>query len=231
LSLQVRTGEVLGVTGLLGSGFDELPYLLFGARPCFGGELRTPDATYSMSSMTPQRALAAGMALIPADRQRDGSIGSLTVASNVMMQVLDDYRPMSLKLRGLSRRAGELCDEFDVRPNDPARNYQSLSGGNQQKALVAKWMQTEPQLLLLHEPTQGVDVGAREQIFRMLSAAAEGGMSILCASSDYEQLAAICDRVLVIGNGRIVRELTGADVVKERIAEQVYNSVTLAEAE
>jgi ribose transport system ATP-binding protein len=231
LSLQVRTGEVLGVTGLLGSGFDELPYLLFGARPCFGGELRTPDATYSMSSMTPQRALAAGIALIPADRQRDGSIGSLTIASNVMMQVLDDYRPMSLKLRGLSRRAGELCDEFDVRPNDPGRNYQSLSGGNQQKALVAKWMQTEPQLLLLHEPTQGVDVGAREQIFRMLSAAAEGGMSILCASSDYEQLAAICDRVLVIGNGRIVRELTGADVVKERIAEQVYNSVTLAEAE
>jgi ribose transport system ATP-binding protein len=231
LALQVRTGEVLGVTGLLGSGFDELPYLLFGARPCFGGELRTPDATYSMSSMTPQRALAAGIALIPADRQRDGSIGSLTIGSNVMMQVLDDYRPMSLKLRGLSRRAGELCDEFDVRPNDPGRNYQSLSGGNQQKALVAKWMQTEPQLLLLHEPTQGVDVGAREQIFRMLSAAAEGGMSILCASSDYEQLAAICDRVLVIGNGRIVRELTGADVVKERIAEQVYNSVTLAEAE
>jgi ribose transport system ATP-binding protein len=231
LSLQVRTGEVLGVTGLLGSGFDELPYLLFGARPCFGGELRTADATYSMSSMTPQRALAAGMALIPADRQRDGSIGSLTVGSNVMMQVLDDYRPMSLKLRGLSRKAGELCDEFDVRPSDPGRNYQSLSGGNQQKALVAKWMQTEPQLLLLHEPTQGVDVGAREQIFRMLSAAAERGMSILCASSDYEQLAAICDRVLVIGNGRIVRELTGADVVKERIAEQVYNSVTLAEAE
>ena len=231
LSLEVRAGEVLGVTGLLGSGFDELPYLLFGARPCFGGELRTEGATYSLASLTPQRALGAGISLIPADRQRDGSIGALSVGSNVMMQVLDDYRPMSLKLRGLSRKAGELCDEFDVRPNDPGRNYQSLSGGNQQKALVAKWMQTEPHLLLLHEPTQGVDVGAREQIFRMLSAAAESGMSILCASSDYEQLAAICDRVLVLGNGQIVRELTGADVVKERIAEQVYNSVTLAEAE
>ena len=231
LSLEVRAGEVLGVTGLLGSGFDEVPYLLFGARPCFGGELRTEGATYSLASMTPQRALAAGISLIPADRQRDGSIGALSVGSNVMMQVLDDYRPMSLKLRGLSRKAGELCEEFDVRPSDPGRNYQSLSGGNQQKALVAKWMQTEPHLLLLHEPTQGVDVGAREQIFRMLSAAAEGGMSILCASSDYEQLAAICDRVLVLGNGQIVRELTGDDVAKERIAEQVYNSVTLAEAE
>jgi ribose transport system ATP-binding protein len=110
-------------------------------------------------------------------------------------------------------------------------NYQSLSGGNQQKALLAKWMQTEPHLLLLHEPTQGVDVGARVQIFRMLSAAAEGGMAIICASSDYEQLAAICDRVLVIGNGQVVRELTGEDVAKERIAEQVYNSVTLAGAQ
>ncbi len=98
-----------------------------------------------------------------------------------------------------------------MRPNDPGRNYQSLSGGNQQKALVAKWMQTEPRLLLLHEPTQGVDVGCpRADLPRCSRAAAERGMSILCASSDYEQLAAICDRVLVIGNGRIVRELTGA---------------------
>ena len=232
LSLEVRAGEVLGVTGLLGSGFDELPYLLFGARPCFGGELRTAGATYvagvdDAAARARRRHLAHPRR--PAARRQHRRADS--VASNVMMQVLDDYRPMSLKLRGLSRKAGELCDEFDVRPNDPGRNYQSLSGGNQQKALVAKWMQTEPQLLLLHEPTQGVDVGAREQIFRMLSAAAEGGMSILCASSDYEQLAAICDRVLVLGNGRIVRELTGADVAKERIAEQVYNSVTLAEAE
>jgi ribose transport system ATP-binding protein len=231
LSLDVRQGEVLGVTGLLGSGFDELPYLLFGARPCFAGELRIDGAAYDLRSMTPQRALAAGMALIPADRQRDGSVGSLSVASNVMMQVLGDYRPVNLQLRRISRRARGLCEEYDVRPNDPGLNYQSLSGGNQQKALLAKWMQTEPQLLLLHEPTQGVDVGAREQIFRMLSAAAEGGMSIICASSDYEQLASICDRVLVIGNGQIVRELTDEDVAKDRIAEQVYNSVTLAGAQ
>jgi ribose transport system ATP-binding protein len=228
LSIEVHEGEVLGVTGLLGSGFDELPYLVFGARPCFGGELRIDGATYDLRSMTPQRALAAGMALIPADRQRDGSVGSLSVGLNVMMQVLGDYRPGNLQLRRISRRARELCEEYDVRPNDPGMNYQSLSGGNQQKALLAKWMQTEPHLLLLHEPTQGVDVGARVQIFRMLSDAAEGGMAIICASSDYEQLAAICDRVLVIGNGQVVRELTGEDIAKDRIAEQVYNSVTLA---
>ena len=222
---------MLGVTGLLGSGFDELPYLLFGARPCFGGELHTGDAVYALRSMTSARALAAGMALIPADRQRDGSVGSLSIGHNVMMQVLDSYRPGCLKLRTMDGKSAELCNEYDVRPNDPRRTYQSLSGGNQQKALLAKWMQTDPSLLLLHEPTQGVDVGAREQIFRMLSAAADGGVSIICASSDYEQLATICDRVLVIGDGRIVRELKGEDIVKERIAEQVYNSSTLASVE
>jgi ribose transport system ATP-binding protein len=149
----------------------------------------------------------------------------------MMLQVLGEYQPAQLQLRRMRRKSQELLDQYDVRPPDPGLAYQSLSGGNQQKALLAKWLQTQPPLLLLHEPTQGVDVGAREQIFRTLSASAEKGMAIICASSDYEQLAAVCDRVLVLGNGRVVRELTGGEVTKERIAEQVYNSVTLAEAE
>lgn len=231
LSFEVREGEVLGITGLMGSGFDEVPYLLFGARPCEGGELKMADASYQLGAMTPERALAAGIALVPADRQRDGSVGSLPVGENVMLQVLGRYQPMRLQRRRLRKTAAGLLDEYDVRPSDPALAYQSLSGGNQQKALLAKWMQTGPRLVLLHEPTQGVDVGAREQIFRMLSAAAEGGTSFVCSSSDYEQLAAVCDRVLVVGNGKIVRELVGAEVGKDRIAEQVYNSVTLADAE
>ncbi len=231
LSFDVREGEVLGITGLMGSGFDEVPYLLFGARPCRGGELRMEDASYQLGSMTPERALAAGMALVPADRQRDGSVGSLPVGENVMLQVLAHYQPMRLQRRRLRRTAAGLLEEYDVRPADPDLAYQSLSGGNQQKALLAKWMQTDPRLVLLHEPTQGVDVGAREQIFRMLAAAAKGGTSFLCSSSDYEQLAVVCDRVLVIGNGKVVRELTGDEVGKDRIAEQVYNSVTLADAE
>ena len=113
--------------------------------------------------------------------------------------------------------------EFDVRPNDPSLPYGALSGGNQQKALLAKWLQTEPRLLLLDEPTQGVDVGARQQIFELIRAAAEErGMFVVCASSDYEQLAAICDRVIVFGRGRVFRELVGAELTKERITEQCY---------
>jgi len=120
------------------------------------------------------------------------------------------------------RESRELLGTFDVRPNQPRMPYGSLSGGNQQKALLAKWLQTRPSILLLHEPTQGVDVGARQQIFELMRAAAAGGACVVCASSDYEQLAAVCDRVLVFGRGRVARELVGGDVTKDRIIEQSY---------
>ena len=100
--------------------------------------------------------------------------------------------------------------------------YHSLSGGNQQKALLAKWLQTDPRLLLLHEPTQGVDIGARGQIFETITGAAEKGMSVVCASTDYEQLAQICDRVLIVAEGRVSQELSKDELDKHRIAEQVH---------
>jgi ribose transport system ATP-binding protein len=166
------------------------------------------------------------MAFIPGDRHRDGSIASLAVADNVTMQVMPGFfRGGRLERGKMVRRARELGREFDVRPNEPRLRYSALSGGNQQKALLAKWLQTEPSLLLLHEPTQGVDVGARQQIFAMIRESAAGGTSVVCSSSDYEQLATICDRVLIFAGGRIVQQLRGGDVTKERITEQCYNSL------
>jgi ribose transport system ATP-binding protein len=140
------------------------------------------------------------------------------------LSVLNRYfNGVSLERRRMRRETGALMQEFDVRPNDPSLPYGALSGGNQQKALLAKWFQTEPLLLLLDEPTQGVDVGARQQIFGLIRAAVEEhGMHVLCASSDYEQLSLLCDRVIVFGRGRIWRELVGDDVTKERIVEQSY---------
>jgi ribose transport system ATP-binding protein len=126
--------------------------------------------------------------------------------------------------------AAELGRTFDVRPNDPRMLYSALSGGNQQKALLAKWLRGKPRLLLLHEPTQGVDVGARQQIFAMMGDAAEQGASVICASADYEQLAAVCDRVLIFARGRIVQQLVGHQVTKERITEQCYNSQAIPES-
>ena len=108
-------------------------------------------------------------------------------------------------------------------------NLDELSGGNQQKALLAKWLQTKPALLVLDEPTQGVDVGARQQVYEALDAATARGAAILCASTDAEQLAAICHRVLVFSRGRIVHELSGDDVSKEEITERCYNSMSAEE--
>lgn len=224
IGFDVRRGEIIGLTGLLGSGFEDVPYLLFGARHAADGTLETPEKAYSLPSMTPQRALRAGIALIPADRQRLGCVASLTVAENITLTTLPAFkRPYGLDRRAMSQSASTLVSQFDVRPSDPKALYGSLSGGNQQKAMLAKWLQTKPGLTLLHEPTQGVDIGARSQIFSMLRTAADDGGTVICASADYEQLAAICDRVLLFARRRIVGEIEGA-VSKHDIAEKVYSS-------
>ncbi|MFL5927403.1 MAG: sugar ABC transporter ATP-binding protein [Gaiellaceae bacterium] len=224
VSFAMHEGEVVGLTGLIGSGFEEVPHLLYGARQANAGLLTIHELPIDLTHLKPAAAIRAGLALIPADRKTDGSVGTLAVDENVALSVLDRYfNGVVLDRRRMRRETGELMQDFDVRPNDPSLPYGALSGGNQQKALLAKWFQTEPRLLLLDEPTQGVDVGARQQIYELIrTAAQERGMHVLCASSDYEQLASLCDRVLVFGRGRVWRELVGAEVTKERIIEQSY---------
>jgi ribose transport system ATP-binding protein len=224
VSFQMHEGEIVGVTGLMGSGFEEIPYLLFGARAARAGRLVVRGDETDLTRVTPTTSTRAGIVLIPADRKTDGSVGSLPVVENLALAVLDNYfNGLALELRRMRRETRALMQEFDVRPNDPSLPYGALSGGNQQKALLAKWFQTEPRLLLLDEPTQGVDVGARQQIFELIRAGVdERGMHVLCASSDYEQLALLCDRVIVFGRGRVWRELVGDDVTKDRIIEQSY---------
>jgi ribose transport system ATP-binding protein len=151
----------------------------------------------------------------------------LAVTDNVTMPVLATrFRRWMLDRGGMARVAGELGERFDVRPPNPLLPMSSLSGGNQQKVLLAKWLQQSPRLVLLDEPTQGVDIGARQTVFRQISDAAIGGAAVLCASSDYEQLAAICSRVLIFSECRVVATLTGAHITKEAIAEQRLGSST-----
>jgi ribose transport system ATP-binding protein len=231
VSFELHAGEVLGLTGLLGSGFDEVPYLVFGAVTARGGSLRLGAATFDLPRLRPDAALEAGIALLPANRQQHGSVASLPVADNVSLPVLDEYfSGIRLERRRMLQGTRRLLQEFDVRPSDPHLPYGALSGGNQQKALLAKWLQTRPKLLLLHEPTQGVDVGARQQIFGLIREAAESGVYVVCASADYEQLALICDRILVLGRGRIARQLVGDAITKDRIIEQCYAASAAEEA-
>jgi ribose transport system ATP-binding protein len=225
LSLGVTQGEILGLTGLVGSGFEDFPYLVFGARRVQRGELVLGMETHDLRTMQPHRAISLGIALLPADRLQDGSIPSLSVLDNVSMQVMNEYSTLSKLHRGkLQGDSRTLMRKFDVRPPEPRATFESLSGGNQQKVVLAKWIQTNPKILLLHEPTVGVDVGARQQIFNLIRDAAVAGTAVICCSADYEQLAELCDRVLIIANGRIVRELSGTDLTKERIAEQCLTS-------
>jgi len=223
LSLDLPRGQVVGITGLPGSGFEELPYLLFGARRARSGRLALDDEI-DLTTLTPARALAAGIALLPADRSRDGAVGSLSVGANVTLPALDLYAGRTrLDRRRLRDGAAVLLAEQDVRPPDPGLAFEALSGGNQQKALLAKWLQTHPRLLLLDDPTRGVDVCARERILAALRQTAGAGAAVLCSSSDHEQLADLCGRVLVFSDGRVVEELAGPELTKEGIARRCHS--------
>jgi ribose transport system ATP-binding protein len=229
LSLELRAGEVLGVTGLVGSGFEEIPYALFGSVNVDAGTINLFGRDLENGKHNPLRAMQAGLGLIPGNRQREGSIPSLPMSDNLMQLSIGNYfRSGMLRLSALRQDAAGLMDTYDVRPRDPALSYGSFSGGNQQKALMAKWLEQKPKVLLLHEPTQGVDVGARLMILGLVRQAAADGAGVICASSDYEQLAMICDRVLVLSQGRVHCELTGDEITKENITEQCLLSAASA---
>ncbi|MFF0816866.1 sugar ABC transporter ATP-binding protein [Rhodococcus sp. NPDC003318] len=218
VGFDIRAGEVVGLTGIAGSGYDDVLPALYGARPARGGTLTVGTETMTLASITPIRALARKVVYVPPDRKVEGSAPELTVAENVTLPVLG--RGL-LNPKVLGTTASELAGHCDVRPRDPQAVYGSLSGGNQQKALLGKWLQTDPRLVLLAEPTQGVDVGARARIFEMLRDTASGGAGIVVASSDYEQLSVLCDRVLVFSHGHVVAELTGDHLSKHHISDSV----------
>jgi ribose transport system ATP-binding protein len=220
-SLDLAAGEVVGVTGLIGSGYDEIPYLIYGAREARGGTLDIGGRGVELTKIRPRDAIRHGVVLVPADRANAGVIGTLPVADNVTMPTLASrFRWWMLRRRAMTAEAGEMGRRFEVRPADPTMTVASLSGGNQQKVVLAKWLQMAPKLILLDEPTQGVDIGARQTVFRHIASAASAGAAVLCASSDYEQLAAICSRVLIFAAGRVIAILEGAEINKEAIVER-----------
>ena len=228
VGIDVGSGEIIGLTGLIGSGFDRVCAAAYGAVPAFGGRLELESGgAIDLASIGPSRAIEAGLAYLPADRLGEAGVGGLSVAENEMLPVLERMRGrFGLDRRRMARTAHELGASFDVKPNAPILPLMALSGGNQQKALLAKWLQTKPRLILLDEPTQGVDVGARQQLLAALDEASRGGAGILLASTDWEQLAQICHRVIVFARGRAVMELAGAQLDKETIAECCYHSMT-----
>ena len=229
-SVDLHRGEVIGLTGLLGMGQEQVPHLLFGSQRARGGEVLLGGKTYELHRLTPRRAIDAGIALLPANRLREGAAQAATVVENVTLPTVGRYFTGGLLHHRRERRAvGERLREFKVVPPEPNRLFASLSGGNQQKALLAKWFSTRPQIFLLHEPTQGVDIGAKQQIFGQIRDLAQAGGAVIIASTEYEDLAHLCDRVLVVRDGDVVAELRGADLTEHRIVEQCFASERAAE--
>jgi len=229
ISLSVHKGEVLGVTGLVGSGFEHLPYLLLGGTSAQRGTLRLGSTTLDLPRVRPAAAVRAGLALVPGNRLADGVVADFSVSDNINLPVLHTFfKGRLLRNRRLVSHARQLMERMDVRPLKPEAAMSALSGGNQQKAVLAKWLQVEPRLLVLHEPTQGVDVGAREQIVREVRAAAAAGTAVIVATSDYEHLEAVADRVLVLADGALRAELSGTGVTKQRISEICLTSTATA---
>ena len=228
LSLTVAPGEILGLTGLIGSGYDAVPALLYGARRATKGQLKIGGRSIALRSVEPPAALARRIVYLPADRLGAAGVGSLPVGDNVGLPVLGRLRRgLGLFARDIESHAATLGAQAGVKPNIPALPLSALSGGNAQKALLAKWLQVDPQLLLLDEPTQGVDVGARQDIWDALDRAAAGGACVLIGSTDYEQLAKLCHRVLVFSRGQIITEISGAALTKDAIAEACFRATHL----
>jgi ribose transport system ATP-binding protein len=229
VSLELAPGETLGVTGLVGMGWDEVPYLIYGATRATSGEVTLDGGSVPAAEMSPERSVRSGMALVPANRLRDGMVASLTIEDNVALPVLRrHFSGGRLHLGALRESVADVLRRVEARPAEPARRIGTLSGGNQQRAVLGKWLQIEPAVLLLHEPTQGVDVGARKQIFELIRDATKAGRGVLIAAGDNEDLGHLCDRVLIFRDGRVVCELSGDEVTPERILDESYRPAAAA---
>ena len=226
VDLQILEGEIVGLTGLLGSGFEDVPSLIFGAKKAVRGTALMGGKLHDLTTMEPARAIEAGIVLIPADRQHDGLSQSLSIVDNITLQLLDTQRAKyGLSRSKMLRTTERLMEDFDIRPRGPLRKISELSGGNQQKVLLAKWLASEPRVVLLDEPTRGVDVGSRHDILQKIQAAVvRDGLSVLCVSSEPDQLVELCDRVIVMGGGRVASEIGRSELTKDRIVERCYSA-------
>ena len=206
-------------------GQDELPYVIAGARGCLAGSIEVDGRTLASGRLAD--AIRAGVALVPAERRRDGLWMEASATENLGVARASRFWRRGHYDRAQERAvARELADRFGLRPRDPSIMTSALSGGNQQKVLLAKWLQLEPRVVLLHEPTQGVDIGAKLEIHRLVRTFAESAGAAVCVfSSDHVEVAELCDRAIVMSRGRVAGTIRRPELSTHRIVEMA-NEVT-----
>ncbi len=230
ISFDLHAGEIVGVAGLLGAGSEDLPYLLFGDMPDAAGEVTVGEWNGDVSELAPSRAIKLGVALVPADRKQQGVVADLPVSLNMLSLSLKSFvQGGFLRLDKLLAVANERTETYDVRPRDASLNMSALSGGNQQKAVLARWLEQGPTVLLLHEPTQGVDVATRHQIYELMRARAAQGAAILWVSTDFDELATVSHRILLCAGG-VIAGTIAPPYSRDRIASEVYSAAARGSA-
>ncbi|RDL48871.1 Ribose import ATP-binding protein RbsA [Ensifer sp. M14] len=221
--LDVRAGEVVGIAGLLGSGRTETAEILFGAHRADSGAAEVDGKTVQLSS--PRRAIAQRFGFCPEDRKTDGIVGDLSVRENIVLALQARRgwtRPISRTEQ--NRLADHYIRALDIRTADREMPIRLLSGGNQQKAILARWLATEPEFLILDEPTRGIDVGAHAEIVRLIEGLREKGMSLLVISSEIEELVAYSTRILVLRDRQHVAALEGNRITADQIIEAIASA-------
>ncbi|MBL9136067.1 MAG: sugar ABC transporter ATP-binding protein [Verrucomicrobiales bacterium] len=217
VGFEIRVGEVVGLAGLVGAGRTELARVLFGLTPADHGEIRLAGQPVSIDS--PAQAVAHGIAYVPEDRRRHGVILDLPIAHNMTLAIHRRLFPGTWLRFGAERRlALDFIRDLGIKASGPEAPGGSLSGGNQQKVSVARWLATHPKVLILDEPTQGVDVGAKSEIHRIIRRLAREGMAILMISSDLPEVVGMSDRLLVMRHGTVVAEMPGGSSAHDVMA-------------
>lgn len=218
--LSVGRGEVIGLAGLLGSGRTESAELMFGVTPAQTGTARDRSGALDLGS--PRSAIAAGFGFAPEERKEDGIVADLSLRENIAL-ALQARRGWARPIPRAEqlRLANEYIERLDIRTSGPEQPIGDLSGGNQQKAVLARWLAMNPRFLILDEPTRGIDVGAHAEILRLIRQVTADGMSILIISSELDELIAVADRVIVVRDRRHVAELTGAEIATDAIVRSI----------
>ncbi|MBJ2153240.1 sugar ABC transporter ATP-binding protein [Paracoccus sp. IB05] len=215
VSLDLRPGEILGIGGLPGSGKDILAEAIFGLCPRSG---TVTIAGQTLPAQKPMAAIRAGIALIPADRRNGGALLSMSVAQNVVSSTLDRHSKIGVLRNDLiGETASQQIRAFDARVSGPGQVMSTLSGGNQQKIILSRGIVSEPKVLILHEPTRGIDVGAKAEIYAILKRLAGEGLAVLMISSELPELVLHANRVVMMAHGMVSRDFTGAEISEQNL--------------
>ncbi|MGF6835906.1 ribose transport system ATP-binding protein [Paenarthrobacter sp. TE4293] len=224
VSFALQPGEILGLAGLMGSGRTELARALFGIDRVDSGDVLLRGRKVSLA--TPQQAINAGIALIPEDRRAQGLVLEHSVQDNLLLPLLGQIQrgPLLDSAKG-KKLASSLIGRFAVKAAHPRRPVRLLSGGNQQKVVIAKWLGTDPDILILDEPTAGVDIGTKSEILGMIRELASAGKAVIVISSEYPELLAVSDRVLVLKDGSIIRDIPRGEIADEEYLQLAVQGV------